>query len=166
MELNFCPVCGARLSLRPHPTEAPTLWCERCRDWRFPLYSCAVSGVLLDKSGEKLLMIWQYGEPEPVLVAGYVDKGETAEAALLREVREELGMTARSPRFLGRHYYAPSQTLMLNFLAVLEEDRARPNAEVDAWAWVPVAQARSQVKPGGLAEILLRQWDGSPIVNQ
>ena len=55
---------------------------------------------------------------------------------------------------------------MLNFLAVLEEEVARPNAEVDAWAWVPVAQARSRVKPGGLAEILLRQWDGSPIVNQ
>ena len=75
-------------------------------------------------------------------------------------------MSARSPRFLGSHYYAPSQTLMLNFLAVLEEDAARPNAEVDAWAWVPVAEVRSQVRPGGLAEILLRQWDGLPIVNQ
>lgn len=168
MELNFCPVCGAKLSLRPHPspTEAPTLWCESCRDWRFPLYSCAVSGILLDKSGEKLLMIWQYGEREPVLVAGYVDKGETAEAALLREVREELGMTALHPRFLGSHYYAPSQTLMLNFLAVLEEDQAQPNAEVDAWAWVPADRVRSLVKPGGLAELLLGQWDGSPIVNQ
>ena len=166
MELNFCPVCGARLSPRPHPTEPPTLWCERCRDWRFPLFSCAVSGVLLDKRGEKLLMIRQYGEPEPVLVAGYVDKGETAEAALLREVREELGMTACRPRFLGSHYYAPSQTLMLNFLAELEEMDARPNAEVDAWAWLPVSQARAQVKPGGLAQILLDQWDGSPIVNR
>ena len=161
MELNFCPVCGARLSLRPHPTEAPTLWCDACRDWRFPLYSCAVSGVLLDKRREKLLMIWQYGESAPVLVAGYVDKGETAEAALLREVREELGMTALSPRFLGSHYYAPSETLMLNFLAVAAEDEARPNAEVDGWEWVPAKEARSLVKPGGLAELLLADWDGA-----
>ena len=149
MELNFCPVCGARLSLRPHPTEAPTLWCERCRDWRFPLYSCAVSGVLLDKSGEKLLMIWQYGEPEPVLVAGYVDKGETAEAALLREVREELGMTARSPRFLGSHYYAPSQTLMLNFLAVLEEDAARPTPRWTPGPGSPSPRSGLRSGPGG-----------------
>ena len=167
MELNFCPVCGTRLSLRPQPLpgEGSALWCEDCRDWRFPLYSCAVSGILLDKRGEKLMMIRQYGEQAPVLVAGYVDKGETAEAALLREVREELGMTARRPRFLGSHYYAPSQTLMLNFLAGLEEDEASPNAEVDAWEWLPVSEARARVKPGGLARILLDQWDGSPIVN-
>lgn len=162
MKLNYCPVCGNRLQLRSHPTEAPTLWCEGCSDWRFPLFSCAVSGILLDKSGRRMLLIRQYGEPDPVLVAGYVDKGESAEAALLREVREELGMTALSPRFLGSHYYAPSETLMLNFLAVLEEDEARPGPEVDAWEWVKSEDAARLVRPDGLARILLADWDGKP----
>ena len=161
MKLNYCPVCGRPLQLRPHPTEPPTAWCEGCSDWRFPLYSCAVSGILLDRSGRRMLLIRQYGDPDPVLVAGYVDKGETAEEALFREVREELGMTARSPRFLGSHYYAPSETLMLNFLAVLEEDEAHPGPEVDSWEWVSVDEAIKLVKSGGLAEILLRDWDGS-----
>ncbi len=161
MKLNYCPVCGRPLQLRPHPTEPPTAWCEGCEDWRFPLYSCAVSGILLDRSGRRMLLIRQYGDPDPVLVAGYVDKGETAEEALFREVREELGMTARSPRFLGSHYYAPSETLMLNFLAVLEEDEAHPGPEVDSWEWVSVDEAIKLVKSGGLAEILLRDWDGS-----
>ena len=161
MQLNYCPVCGEKLSLRPHPTEPPTLWCSRCSDWRFPLFSAAVSVILLDKSGARMLLIRQYGEPDPVLVAGYVDKGETAEAAVVREIREELGMTALSPRFLGSHYYAPSETLMLNFLAVAAEDEARPNAEVDGWEWVPAKEARSLVKPGGLAELLLADWDGA-----
>ncbi len=161
MQLNYCPVCGEKLSLRPHPTEPPTLWCSHCSDWCFPLFSAAVSVILLDKSGERMLLIRQYGEPDPVLVAGYVDKGETAEAAVLREIREELGMTALSPRFLGSHYYAPSETLMLNFLAVAAEDEARPNAEVDGWEWVPAKEARSLVKPGGLAEVLLADWDGA-----
>jgi NAD+ diphosphatase len=161
MQLNYCPVCGEKLSLRPHPTEPPTLWCSHCSDWRFPLFSAAVSVILLDKSGERMLLIRQYGEPDPVLAAGYVDKGETAEAAVLREIREELGMTALSPRFLGSHYYAPSETLMLNFLAVAAEDEARPNAEVDGWEWVPAKEARSRVKPGGLAELLLADWDGA-----
>ena len=70
-------------------------------------------------------------------------------------------MTALSPRFLGSHYYAPSETLMLNFLAVAAEDEARPNAEVDGWEWVPAKEARSLVKPGGLAELLLADWDGA-----
>ena len=161
MQMSHCPVCGEKLSLRPHPTEPPTLWCRRCEDWRFPLFSAAVSVILLDQSRERMLLIRQYGEPDPVLAAGYVDKGETAEAAVLREIREELGMTALSPRFLGSHYYAPSETLMLNFLAVAAEDEARPNAEVDGWEWVPVKEARSLVKPGGLAELLLADWDGA-----
>ena len=160
MKLNYCPVCGKLLQLRPHPTEQPTPWCESCGDWRFPLFSCAVSAILLDKSGSRMLLIRQYGEPDPVLVAGYVDKGETAEQALLREVREELGMTARSPRFLGSHYYAPSETLMLHFLAVLEEDEVRPGPEVGSWEWVPVEEAPKLVKPGGLAQRLLADWDG------
>lgn len=160
MKLNYCPVCGKALRLRPHPTEPPTAWCEGCQDWRFPLFSCAVSAILLDKSGRRMLLIRQYGDSDPVLVAGYVDKGETAEEALLREVREELGMTARSPRFLGSHYYAPSETLMLNFLALLEEDEASPGPEVDSWEWVSVEEAIKLVKSGGLAETLLADWDG------
>ena len=159
MKLNYCPVCGKLLRLRPHPTEPPTAWCESCGDWRFPLYSAAVSVILLNPTRDRMLLIRQYGETEPVLVAGYVDKGETAEEALLREVREELGMTARSPRFLGSHYYAPSETLMLNFLALLEEDEASPGPEVDSWEWVRVEDAARLVKPGGLAETLLRDWD-------
>ena len=161
MKLNYCPVCGRPLQLRPHPTEPPTAWCEGCGDWRFPLYSTAVSVILLNPGRDRMLLIRQYGDPDPVLVAGYVDKGETAEEALFREVREELGMTARSPRFLGSHYYAPSETLMLNFLAVLEEDEAHPGPEVDSWEWVSVDEAIKLVKSGGLAEILLRDWDGS-----
>ena len=161
MKLNYCPVCGKLLRLRPHPTEPPTAWCEGCEDRRFPLFSCAVSAILLDKSGRRMLLIRQYGDPDPVLVAGYVNKGETAEEALLREVREELGMTARSPRFLGSHYYAPSETLMLNFLALLEEDEASPGPEVDSWEWVSVDEAIKLVKSGGLAETLLKDRDSS-----
>lgn len=158
MKLNYCPVCGAPLTLRSHPTEPPTPWCDHCKEYRFPVYSTAVSVILLDKAGQNMLLIRQYGEPGPVLVAGYVDKGERAEDAVLREIREELGMQAEVLEFLGSHWYAPSETLMLNFLARTENAEARPNAEVDAWEWVPVSEAMSRVAPGGLAETLLGDY--------
>lgn len=159
MNMNYCVECGTPLRLRPHPTEPPTPYCERCGEYRFPVFSTAVSVILLSEDRERMLLIRQYGEPDPVLVAGYIDKGETAEQAVIREVAEELGMTAKQPRFLGSHFYAPSETLMLNFLATVPEKEAHPNAEVDAWAWVPAKGAQELVAPGGLAELLLKDLD-------
>lgn len=153
MKLNFCPVCGTRLSQREHPTDGPVAWCEACGDWRYPLYSTAVSVTILNPARTHLLLIRQYGEPGFVFVAGYVDKGETAEDAVRREVKEELGMTAAQLRFHKSRWYAPSETLMLHYSCTVPEAAAQPNAEVDAWEWVPVEEARARLAPGLAAEL-------------
>ena len=155
MQLNFCPVCGARLSVRNHPEDGPVAFCERCGDWRYPLYSVAVSAAIFDAQRTHMLMIRQYGEEGLVFVAGYVDKGETAEDAVRREVCEELGMTAEGLRFHGSHWYAPSETLMLHYSCTVPEEEASPNREVEAWEWLPLSEVRNRVVPGGLAEQLL-----------
>ena len=149
MEMAYCPVCGSRLRRKTHPTDGPVPYCDTCLDYRFPLFSTAISAIVLDGAGENMLLIKQYGEEDPVLVAGYVDKGETAEDAVRREIREELGMTVRELRFNRSHYYAPSETLMLNYTVTVRETEAAPNAEVDSWAWVPVREAGRLVRPGG-----------------
>ncbi len=158
MNLKYCPVCGTRLHPKPNPPEEPALYCESCGEYRFPLYSTAVSVIVLDPRREKMILIRQYGKSDLILVAGYVDKGETAEAAVIREVREELGMEAKELRFLCSHYYAHSETLMLNYLVTTDAPEPHPNWEVDSWEWVPVREAIGKVKPGGLAETLLRDY--------
>ena len=158
MQLKYCPVCGAKLSLRQHPTDGPVAWCPACEDWRYPLFSTAVSVVVLDPARTRTLMIRQYGERDAVFVAGYVDKGETAEDAVVREVREELGMTARELRFHRSRWYAPSETLMLHYSVTVPEDEPSPNWEVDDWEWVPIGEARSRLAPDGLAEQLLDDY--------
>ena len=155
MEMRFCMRCGAELTEREHPTDGLVPYCEACGDYRFPVYSTAVSAVVLNPERTHILLIRQYGEPHDVLPAGYVDKGETAEHAVRRELMEELGLEAQSVRFLGSHYYAPSETLMLNFEATAAESEAHPNFEVDSWRWYKITEACAAVKPGGLAERLL-----------
>ena len=159
MDMQYCPVCGTRLALKEQPHDISALYCESCGEYRFPLFSSAVAAVVLDPGREKMVLIRQYGEPDPVLVAGYIDKGESAEDAVVREVREELGMSVRELCFLRSRYYAPSETLMLNYAAVVAEESASPNWEVDGWEWVPVDQALSRVKPGGLAESFLLDYE-------
>ena len=162
MEMNYCMQCGGRLSPRHHEGEGRLIpWCDSCGAWRYPVYNTAVSMVVMDERREKVLLIRQYGRPHWVLVAGYVNRGEDAEDAAAREIREELDMTVRSLRFNHSHYFAPSNTLMLNFTATVKEDQPRPNREVDAWSWFSVAQAREHIKPGSLAEAFLKgSFDG------
>ena len=154
MDLKFCPVCGERLLEKTHPTDGPTLWCDACGDWRFPLFCTAVTAAVFNPALTRLLLIWQYGEPDPVFPAGYVDKGETTEAAVCRELREELGLSAERPRYVSSRYYTPSETLMLHFFVTVPETAPAPNFEVDAWRWVSPEEADRLIR-GGLARELL-----------
>ncbi len=158
MEMNYCMRCGTRLDIREHPTDGPVSYCTACEDYRYPVFNTAISLIVTDLKQEQMILIRQYGKPHDILVAGYVDKGESAEEAARRELREELGLEAASLRYLCSHYYAPSETLMLNFHATVSEHEAIPNWEVDSWRWYSLAEARTVVRPGGLAEKLLQDF--------
>ena len=159
MEMNYCMRCGAKLGARQHPTDGLVPYCECCGGYRFPVFSAAVGIVVLNPEETRVILIRQYGNAKDVLVAGYVDKGETAEHAVRRELMEELGLEAETLRYLGSHYYEPSETLMLNFAVTVTELEAHPNFEVDSWRWYTLDEARSVVRPEGLAARLLRDLE-------
>ena len=92
------------------------------------------------------------------LVAGYVNRGEDAEDAVVREVREEIGMTVEKLHFNHSRYYARTNTLMLNFTVTVKEADAQPNWEVDSWRWYGIEEAKREIKPGSLAAAFLRGY--------
>ncbi|MBR5095378.1 MAG: NUDIX domain-containing protein [Oscillospiraceae bacterium] len=160
--MKHCMQCGAPLRLREHPTEGRLIpWCDSCESYRWPVFNTAVSMVVMDEARERVVLIRQYGRPAWVLVAGYVNQGEDAEDAVVREVREELDMTVTSLRFNHSRYFAPTNTLMLNFSVTVAETEPHPDFEVDDWAWWSVDEARAHIKPGSLAEAFLNgSFDG------
>ena len=162
MEMNYCMQCGGRLRLREHEGEERLIpWCDACAAYRYPVYNTAVSMVVMDERKKKVLLIQQYSRPSWVLVAGYVNQGEDAEDACIREVREELDMTVTSVRFNHSHYFKPSNTLMLNFTVTVAEAEARITEEVDRWSWFTIPEARENIRPGSLAEAFLKgSFDG------
>ena len=148
MEMNYCMQCGTKLITRHHETEGEVPYCESCGEFRYPVFNTAVSMIVMDEARERIY----------VLVAGYVDKGEDAETAAAREVKEELGMTVSSIRFNRSHYYARSNTLMLNFTVTVKESEAHPNWEVDSWRWFTIAESRQNIRTHSLAEIFLNGY--------
>lgn len=158
MEMNYCMHCGTKLRIREHETEGPTPWCDTCGQFRYPVFNTAVSMIVMNEAKDRVLLIRQYGRPHYVLVAGYVNRGEDAEAAAAREVREEVGMAVTSARFNHSHYFSPSNTLMLNFTVTVAEQEVHANFEVDDWRWFSVEDARNNIKPGSLAQAFLNGY--------
>ena len=114
--------------------------------------------IVMNREHTKVILIRQYGKPYNVLVAGYVSCGEDAEDTVKREVFEEIDMTVLDMHFNRSHYYAPSNTLMLNFTVTVSEDEAHPNWEVDSWRWFSIEEAEKAIKPGSLAEAFLKGY--------
>lgn len=156
MEMNYCMHCGTRLRMKPHETEGHAVpWCDTCGDYRFPVFNTAVSMVVTDPGRRHILLICQYGRPFYILPAGYINKGEKAEAAARRELQEELGLSVLSLSFNRSRYFAPSNTLLLNFDVVTQGDPC-PNWEVDTWRWFTPEEALQNVKPNSFARDFLR----------
>ncbi len=86
-----CPRCGSG-GLKPQPPNSYT--CERCHLHFYINPAIAVSVILLNPADEVLLIrrARDPGKGKLAFPGGFVDAGETAETALTREVREEVGL--------------------------------------------------------------------------
>ena len=158
MKMNYCMECGTLLHPKSHGEEGVFPYCDTCGAFRYPVFNTAVSLLVLDEEEENILLIRQYGRPHFILVAGYVNQGEDAEDAARRELMEELSLPAVSVRFNRSRYFAPSNTLMLNFTVKVPTKDARPNREIDSWQWFSLAEARKNIKPDSLAEAFFLGW--------
>lgn len=134
-------------------------WCDSCGEYRFPIFSTAVSMIVYSPDRDRVLLIRQYGRPFNILVAGYVNKGESAEQTVRRELMEEIGLKAKDFRFNRSSYFEPSNTLMLNFsCTALSDDLSGINdREVDHAQWYSLDEAKREIKPGTLAQYFLNE---------
>ena len=150
--MRYCEKCGTLLEDRELEHEGIVPFCPRCGEYRFPMYNVAVSMIVLNEENGKLLVVKQYGKDYYRLVAGYVNRTETLEHAVVRELKEETGLTAVRIRFNRTRFFEPSNTLMCNFTAFVKDgSELSPNYEIDSWAWFSFDEARKNVDPAILA---------------
>jgi NAD+ diphosphatase len=158
--MKHCTVCGAALEMRFLQDEGRDIpFCPVCNDYRFEMFNVAVCVAIFTPKHDKVMMMRQYGREKYNFLGGYVNKGETAEEALVREMNEEMGLKPLNYAPMFSQYYAPSNTLMLAFYAeVADEDLSgRKIDEVDAAHWFAYAEAQEAVIKGAVAERLLQE---------
>ena len=85
-------------------------------------------------------------------VGGHIDYGETPEDALVREVREELGITTFTPQWLGMYVFESQRERELVYVYQMVYDgEIRPSeAELDGGRFWTIDEIRSAIGQGVL----------------
>ena len=156
---KHCFECGAELVERELEGEGIVPFCPRCGQYRFPMYNVAVSMIVINEQTGEILLIKQYGRPHFILVAGYVNRGEQLEHAVVREIKEETGMVVSHIKFNRTSFFEPSNTLMCNFTAFVKDaSELSPNSEIDSYQWFTPSDARKNIRPDSLAQKFLNAY--------
>ncbi len=156
--MKYCYNCGGLL--KPeflNQREGMVPKCTMCGKYQFPVFSTAVSMIVLNPSQDKILLIQQYGNTDNILVAGYISKGENAETAAAREIKEETGLDISAVTYNKSEYFAKTNTLMINFVCIASDADLSliDREEVDHAEWFSFDQARKNIKHHSLAEKFL-----------
>ena len=100
--MKYCPECRCELKFKDIDG-VNKLTCQSC-DFVFWGNPVPVVGSLLLHLGNVVLVRPRYLlEGNWVLPAGYVEGGESAEEAAVREIKEETGLTAQVERLIGTY---------------------------------------------------------------
>lgn len=155
--MNYCYECGTKLYLKFHSGENQELpYCNQCHDFRYPFFNSAVSAAILSPDIQKTLLIQQYGKKHNVLLAGYINQGETAEHALIREVQEEIHRQVTQYAYLKSLYFDHTNTLMMSFCCIVDsEDLSQISEEVDQAKWYSLTEAKDAIMKQSIAQKFL-----------
>jgi len=140
----FCPRCGRRSSPRL------TGWSRVCPNdhEEFPRTDPAVIVLVHDGAGSIVLArqpIWPPGRVS--VLAGFVEAGESLEAAVVREIHEEVGVRVRDVEYLGSQPWPFPRSLMVGFAARADRNAdLRPRVgEIESARWVDRATVRELI---------------------
>lgn len=100
--LKYCSRCGSQ-----HTTYRSnhSIFCEECSFQFFVNSVSAVAVIIKDEEDNILLTVRNQNPGKDMLdlPGGFVDIGETAEQAVRREIKEELGLNVQTMNYLGSY---------------------------------------------------------------
>lgn len=155
-QTRFCSLCGHTTTPRPFSL-AQVCTNPECGMEHYPRINPAMIVLVHheDEGGERCLLGRQAGwKPRRVYsaVSGYVEPGESAEDAVMREVMEETGIAVTDIRYFCSQPWPFSDSLMLGFHArATTTDIRLDEAELEDARWFLRDEIPSLLESGELA---------------
>ncbi|WP_308493640.1 NAD(+) diphosphatase [Microbacterium terrisoli] len=147
---TYCPACGAATRVQ---AAGWARRCDSCGREHFPRTDPAVIMAVESSGGPDRLLLGSnvlWGLNRFSCFAGFVEAGESAEAAVARELLEESGIQVSDVRYCSSQAWPYPRSLMLGFRArAVADDRARPDGdEIAALRWFTRAEIGEALQRG------------------
>jgi NAD+ diphosphatase len=153
--MNFCPQCGQKLVLADvDGRERIKCTSDSCDFVHWDNPTPVVAAIV--EMDDCVVLTRNKGWPEKWfgIVAGFLEKGETPEEAILREVTEELGLEGEIMSFVGYYSFIERNQLILTF-HVHAQGEIQMGEELEQVKLVPIDKVRPWPMGTGPA---LRDW--------
>ena len=159
---RYCGRCGGETAL--HPQDRARI-CHHCDFAVYPRISPCV--IMLVTRGDECLLAQHNHHRRQLLtaLAGFIEPGENAEQALVREVREEVGLEVGALRYVGSQSWPFPGQLMIGFLAEVKGGELRPDAsEIREARWYHREHLPEDIPPvETLSGQLIRTFAGQAV---
>jgi NAD+ diphosphatase len=130
---QFCGRCGVELRMK---TTERAKECPQCGLLHFPRLAPAM--IVLVEWGNKLLLARSRHFPSDMysVIAGFVEPGESLEEAVLRELREEVGISVKDIKYFGSQSWPFPHSLMIGFTATYADGEiSLDDSEIEDAGW-------------------------------
>lgn len=152
-DVRFCGCCGAELT---DHAEFTARVCPQCGKIFFPRVEPCV--IVLVNKGEKILLARHVQRNQDIYacIAGFMEVGESAEHAVRREIREEVGIEVKNIRYRGSQSWPFPDQLMLAFTAEYESGEiVLQKEELSDARWFDREGCPASPQPGSIAYKLI-----------
>lgn len=104
----------------------------------------------------KVLLVKHSYQDQFFLPGGKVNKGETYDAGLIRELKEELNMDVQNLTYFGtyQNFFEYKDDTVLVFLVKGIIGTPRASLEIDAMQWFDIDQLPADISPGSKKRLL------------
>jgi NAD+ diphosphatase len=133
---QFCGRCGVRMKTRPDERAKE---CPECGLLHFPRLAPAI--IVLIERGDELLLARsrRFTTGMYSVLAGFVEPGESLEETVVREIKEEVGLSVEGIRYFGSQPWPFPHSLMIGFTATYASGEISvEESEIEDAGWFTV----------------------------
>lgn len=139
MNSQYCGHCGSAMNFMQQQLGKV---CGKCTHSVYPLIMpCVIVAIIKDNSS---ILLAEINRPDfriQSVLAGFIEAGETLEAAVTREVKEEVAINIKNIKYYGSQPWSFSQSLMIAFTAEYDSGEIQVDGEeIQHAAWYTVDQ--------------------------